>query len=396
MFDTPFKQGVISKAIEKGIIALNAVNVRDYAEGKHQQTDDYQYGGGIGLVMKPEPIVKAVRAIQEKEKTHVVLLDPRGEKFTQRTAERLSQYDSLTFICGRYEGVDERVRVLVVDEAISLGDFVLTGGEFAAMTMIDAIARLHPGVLGDDASSDEESFSLDGPAGTENSLEYPHYTRPPEYEGLKVPDLLLSGRHADILQWRKEESLRQTRKYRPDLLDVEMLDAEARREVYNSTATPKGRDLKLAVALMHYPMQDKQGTLVATSITNMDLHDISRPAATYGAKRYFVVTPLKAQREIAQKVIDHWTEGYGAGYNSNRKEAFTRTELCDSILYAVQECEKLWGEKPLLVATTARTERATISAKSLGIPQRNARGLFYSAPDGGSKPKGLTNGTWSL
>jgi tRNA (guanine37-N1)-methyltransferase len=366
MFDAPFKQGVISKAIEAGIVAVNAIDLRVYAEDKHRTTDDYQYGGGVGLVMKPEPIVRAVRAIRERSETHVVMLDPRGEKFTQRTAERLSGYESLTFICGRYEGVDERVRELVVDEAISLGDFILTGGEFAAMTMIDAVARLIPGVLGDDTSMDEESFSLTSAAGVANTLEYPHYTRPPEYEGLKVPELLLSGRHADIVKWRAAQALEQTRKYRPELLDATQLDDASRKEIYQATATPKGKELKLAVALMHYPMQDKQGTLVTTSITNMDLHDISRSAATYGAKRYFVVTPLQAQREIAQKVISHWTEGFGAGYNSNRKEAFTRTELCDSILYAMQECEKLWGEKPLLVATTARTERATVSAASLG------------------------------
>ena len=158
----------------------------------------------------------------------------------------------------------------------------------------------------------------------------------------------------------------ETRKYRPDLLKIEELDKAGRQEVYNRTATPKGRELKLAVALMHYPMQDKQGTLVTTSITNMDLHDISRSAATYGAARYFVVSPLTAQRDIAARVIKHWTDGFGAEYNSNRKEAFTRTVLCDSLLYAIQECEELWGEKPLIVATTARTERANISAKSLG------------------------------
>lgn len=368
MFDSPFEKGIISKAAESGIISVNAVNLRDYAQGRHLQTDDYQYGGGVGLVMKPEPIVKAVRAIKEKQDTRVILLDPRGEKFTQRTAERLTEYDSLTFICGRYEGIDERVRELVVDEAVSLGDFILTGGELAAMTMIDAIARLVPGVLGDETSADEESFTLTGSAGSAGSaiLEYPHYTRPPEFEGLPVPELLLSGNHAEIVKWRKQQALEQTLKYRPDMLEYDELDADNRKKLYQATATPEGRRLRFAVALMHYPMRDKQGDLVTTSITNMDLHDISRTAATYGAARYFVVSPLEAQREIAGRVIKHWTEGFGADYNANRKEAFTRTVLCDTILYAIQECEELWGERPLLVATTASAKKADISAVSLG------------------------------
>jgi tRNA (guanine37-N1)-methyltransferase len=360
MFDTPFDKGVISKAIESGLIAVNAVNLRDYAEGRHKVTDDYQYGGGVGLVMKPEPLIKAVRMLKGREETRIILLDPRGEKFTQKTAERLAKYESLTFICGRYEGVDERVRELVVDESISVGDFVLTGGELAAMLIIDAVARLIPGVLGDDSSVEEESF-------TTGALEYPHYTRPQEYEGLKVPDVLVSGNHADILKWRAGKTLTETRRYRPDLIPFEHLDDTMRKYVYESTATPPAKKCRLAVALMHYPMRDKQGDIVTTSITNMDLHDISRTAATYGAERYFVVTPIKAQRNIAEKVIDHWMKGFGAAYNSNRREAFLRTELCDSLPYTIKACEDMWGERPLLVATTARKEVSNISAVALGV-----------------------------
>lgn len=359
MFESVFNKGVLSKAIDAGIIAINPVDIRAYAEGKHRQTDDYQYGGGVGLVMKPEPIYECVNAVKQQGPTRVILMDPRGEKFTQKTAERLAGYDSLTFICGRYEGVDERVRELVVDEAICVGDFILTGGEFAVMNIVDAVARLVPGVLGDDTSADEESF-------TTGMLEYPHYTRPPEYMGLSIPDVLLTGNHAEIERWRHEQAVMQTRKYRPDLLPFDELSDDLRKELYKTTSTPKGKPLKLAVALMHYPMRDKQGDVVCTSVTNMDLHDISRSSATYGVSRYFVVTPLKSQRDIAARVIEHWTHGYGADYNSNRKEAFMRTELCDSILYAIKECEDMWGEKPLIVATTAKPERADISAETLG------------------------------
>lgn len=355
-----FGKGVVSKAIESGIISVNAIDLREYAEGKHRVTDDYQYGGGVGLVMKPEPIIRAVKAVKEAAPTRVVLLDPRGEKFTQRTAERLSQYDNITFICGRYEGIDERVRDSVVDEAVSIGDFILTGGELAAMMMIDAVSRLVPGVLGDETSSEEESFSAAG------GLEYPHYTRPPEYEGMKVPDVLISGNHADILKWRATQSLIHTRRHRPDLLPFEALDDDLKKEVYDATAIPTGRKLNLFVALMHYPMTDKQGNLVTTSVTNMDLHDISRSSATYGVKKYYVVTPLKSQREIAQRVIDHWMTGHGSTYNSNRKEAFSQTLLCDSVLFAVQDIHKMYGRAPVVVATTAKESLATVSAKTLG------------------------------
>ena len=359
MAEVMLDKGVISRAVKEGLISIKGIDLREYAEGRHSKTDDYQYGGGVGLVMKPEPLVKAIRALKEESDTHVILLDPRGERFTQKTAERLANYDSLTFVCGRYEGVDERVRDLVVDEALSLGDFVLTGGELAAFTMIDAVARLVPGVLGDETSAEEESF-------TTGRLEYPHYTRPEVFEGLKVPEVLLSGNHAEIIRWRAEASLRETERYRPDLLPFDELSEGLRKEAYEASRTRAGRKLKLAVALLHYPMRDKQGAVVTTSLTNMDLHDISRSASTYGADRYFVVTPLLAQQEIGGRVIKHWTEGFGAGYNPNRKEAFFRTEFCGSLLEAIESCEILWGEKPLVVATTAKPERADISASLLG------------------------------
>jgi tRNA (guanine37-N1)-methyltransferase len=183
---------------------------------------------------------------------------------------------------------------------------------------------------------------------------------------MKVPAVLISGNHADILKWRAEKSLVHTRRYRPDLLPFEALDEDLKHNVYEATATAKGRSLKLLVALMHYPMKDKQGMLVATSVTNIDLHDISRTSATYGVGKYYVVTPLKSQQEIAGRVINHWMKGYGATYNSNRKQAFSQTVLCDSILFVIKDIEEQYGEKPIMVATTARENIATISAKSLG------------------------------
>lgn len=361
MIDAVFKQGVISKAIDKGIVSINSVNIRDYAEGRHLVTDDYQYGGGAGLVMKVEPIYEAVLALKEKSDTFVVLLDPRGKKFDQKVAEHMaSNYDNITFICGRYEGVDERVRELVVDMELSLGDFILTGGEFAAITVIDSIARLVPGVLGDEASADEESF-------TTGMLEYPHYTRPVEYKGLSVPEVLMNGNHSEIEKWRMEKAIEITRKNRPDLLNVKELDIETRKKICAEQKRGLSKKLKLNVALMHYPMKDKQGDTVATAITNLDLHDISRSCRTYSVENYYVVTPIVAQREIASRVINHWMDGFGSTYNPNRMEAFSHTMLMDSLSEAVLDIEKRHKKRPLIVATTARPDRATITAKHLGV-----------------------------
>ena len=210
-FDSFLSYGVISKGIENKLIDVEVINIRDYTRDKHRMTDDYQYGGGQGLVMKPEPICEAVNEIQAAERSHVILLDPRGRRFDQSKAEELSGKDNITFICGRYEGVDERIRDLVVDEEISIGDFILSGGELAAAVIVDAVGRLIPGVLGDENSAEEESFSQD-------LLEFPHYTRPYEYRGLKVPDVLRSGDHKKIEEWRRKESIKITLQNRFDLL----------------------------------------------------------------------------------------------------------------------------------------------------------------------------------
>jgi tRNA (guanine37-N1)-methyltransferase len=358
MFETPFAQGVVAKAIDKGILELNPINIRDCAYDKHRTTDDCQYGGGHGLVMKAEPVVESVRRVKENDpSTRVIMLDPRGKTFTQKEAERLYEYESLTFICGRYEGVDERIFDLVVDESLSLGDFILTGGELAAMTIIDSIARLIPGVLGDEKCPVDDSFST-------GLLEFPHYTRPAEYEGLSVPDVLMNGHHGEIDKWRREQSLKLTFERRPELLLKASLNDQDRAFLRKLTLD-KIKSRRLYVALLHYPMKDKEKDVVATSITNMDLHDISRSCTTYGVRKYFVVTPLPAQREIASRVIDHWLEGYGAVYNANRKQAFMGTALKDSLVEVIEEIERIEGQRPRIVATTARTDRANISYPQL-------------------------------
>ena len=215
MFLGPLDHSIVARAVGRGFVSWYVHDVRDYATDKHHTTDDIPYGGGGGMVMKAEPLVRAVEAIvpdREGPDVEVVLLTPQGEVFTQKMARQLSHKQRIALLCGRYEGVDERVRGLVVTREVSIGDYVLSGGELAAMVLIEAVTRLVPGVLGDPGATLEDSHS-------EGLLEYPQYTRPAEYRGLCVPGVLLSGNHAKIACWRRQQSLRKTLLRRPDLLD---------------------------------------------------------------------------------------------------------------------------------------------------------------------------------
>ena len=210
-----FATGMLGVAKKKGRVAFRAVSPREFTSDAHRTVDDAPFGGGAGMVMMAPPIVDAVESLNRAPQSPVILMSPAGKRFTQSDAERLSKHAELTFICGRYKGVDERVRELVVTEEISLGDFVLSGGEVAAAAVIEAVVRLKDDVLGDDESAHTDSFA----AGREGMLDCAWYTRPAEYRGLKVPDVLMSGHHAEIEKWRRANSRERTKRYRPDLLD---------------------------------------------------------------------------------------------------------------------------------------------------------------------------------
>ena len=203
---------LLKKALDKGLISIQLHDIRNYADDKHRMTDDAPYGGGGGMVMKVEPIDKALQSVpMVADEAPIVLLTPQGERFCQKIAEEMADYPQLLLVCGHYEGVDERVRAKLVNREISIGDYILTGGELSAMVFVDAVSRLVPGVLGNMDSAGADSFSM-------GLLEYPHYTRPAEYRGWKVPEALLSGNHREIELWRRRESLLRTKKRRPDLL----------------------------------------------------------------------------------------------------------------------------------------------------------------------------------
>ncbi len=254
MFDGVFNASILGKARDKGIVSLQAVNFRQYAGNKHGQVDDTPYGGGGGMVLKPEPIFAAVEALLDKSERptsetpdeavehyagikapRIILMCPQGETFTQKKAEELAKEDHLIFVCGHYEGYDERIREHLVTDELSIGDYVLTGGELPAMVVIDSVTRLLPGVLGNEMSAVTDSFST-------GLLEYPHYTRPAEFRGWKVPDVLLSGHHINIDSWRRQEALRRTMERRPDLLEQVELTGKERAWIEEQRQSDKSED----------------------------------------------------------------------------------------------------------------------------------------------------------
>jgi tRNA (guanine37-N1)-methyltransferase len=230
IFESPLKESMLKRAIEAGLLEVRLHNIRDYAAGRHQVTDDYPYGGGGGMVMKPEPVFAAVEGVlgigaqgsgsedrpadigHQPAAIPIILLTPQGRVFNQTAAYELAQHERVALICGRYEGFDERIREHLATDELSIGDYVLTGGELAALVVMDAVARLRPGVLGDPGGARDDSHAS-------GLLEYPHYTRPPEFRGWRVPEVLLSGDHGRVERWRREQALRRTWQRRPDLLE---------------------------------------------------------------------------------------------------------------------------------------------------------------------------------
>lgn len=218
MLAGPLQESILGRARAKGLVEIRVVNPRDWAEGRHRVTDDYPFGGGGGMVLKPEPLFACVEALRGPG-SRVILLDPQGRPFGQEMARELSRVEHLVLLCGRYEGVDERVRDHLVDDEISIGDYVLTGGELPALVVTDAVVRLLPGALGDEAAPGQDSFGA-------GLLEGPHYTRPEEFRGWRVPEVLLSGDHARIARWRRQQALWRTWRRRPDLLETAELSPE--------------------------------------------------------------------------------------------------------------------------------------------------------------------------
>jgi tRNA (guanine37-N1)-methyltransferase len=336
MFESVLATSVIGKARSAGLISVDFVNPRDFASDKHRSVDDTPYGGGPGMVMKCDSLLDAIDSIGDAAACHRILLSPVGAPLTQARVRALAEQESkhIVFVCGRYEGVDQRVVDLGIDESLSIGDYVLTGGELGAMVIIDAVARYVPGVLGHAESATEESFS-------DGLLEYPQYTRPQEYRGAGVPEMLFSGHHEKIKSWRHQQSLERTAHFRPDLL------AQQSERVAELAA-------RSYVILAHHPVLDRNEKVVTTSVTNFDIHDIARSCATYGLAGYYPVSPVRLQREKIDRIVDIWRREISQAGAEDRGQALGTIAVTDSIESAIEAIEGRHKARPWVVATSAK------------------------------------------
>lgn len=339
LFGSFLDASLLGKARAAGVVTVDFVDPRAFTTDKHRSVDDAPYGGGPGMVMMAPPLLAAIEAAGPG---HRVLMTPAGAPLTQRRVRELAARDHVVLVCGRYEGIDERVTELAIDESISIGDFVLTGGEPAAMAVIDAVSRYVPGVLGEAASVDDESFS-------DGLLEYPQYTRPAAVRGLGVPDVLQGGNHGAIAAWRQAQSLARTADVRPDLLAGSGLAAELAARTY--------------LCLVHHPVLDRDGAVVTTAITNLDVHDIARTAATFGLAGYFVVTPIEPQRELVGRIVANWQSGPRFEARGRALDRVRAAASIQEVTAAIARAHK--GRAPRVVATTARRRDGAVSSADL-------------------------------
>ncbi len=325
---------MIGRAVKSGQIRVDVEDLRNYGLGSYRQVDDYSFGGGGGMVLLPEVMEEALASLEKEEGPgYVVYPSPQGDPLSQEIVETLAAQKHVRILCGHYEGMDERFTARRVDREISLGDFVLTGGEIPAMAMIDAMARLVPGVVGKESAVVEDSFYR-------GMLDHPHFTRPAEWQGEKVPEVLLGGNAALIEEWRRSSAVERTLSRRGDLIARANIRPYLGRGVY--------------AVLVHSPVLDRRGEKSTAAVTGLDLSDIARSCRTYGIDRFLVATPLPGQRELVKTMARHWTEGGGGKANPARKEAFLRLRTVASLDRAIEWVAKREKEPPLVIGTSAK------------------------------------------
>ena len=359
--DGALTAGVVGRARDAGLLEVATVNPRDFTTDKHRTVDDTPYGGGPGMVMKPEPLLAAIATAGPG---HRIYMSPAGRPLTQARVRELSALPHLVLVCGRYEGIDERVIETAIDEEISLGDYVLSGGELGALVVLDAVARLVPGVLGEATSVDEESHSA-------GLLEYPQYTRPLKLVTgdatsaeitREVPAVLTSGNHAVIAAWRRQQAVARTARRRPDMF-ARFTPTKADRK---HLPPPLARRTHLA--LVHHPCVDRTGAVVTTSVTNFDIHDLARSSLTYGLAGYHIVTPITVHREKAAHIAQLWMEAEAAGaglgaMRDHRSHALRLVRTADSLETVISELTAEHGLAPFVVASSARRDAFPAAAR---------------------------------
>jgi len=376
--------GVVGRARQAGVIQVATVNPRDFTSDRHRTVDDTPYGGGPGMVMKAEPLLAAIAAAATPVPAdpgaaplappHRILVTPAGAPLTQARVRELAALPHIVLVCGRYEGIDERVIERAIDEQLSIGDYVLSGGELAALVIIDAVARFVPGVLGEATSVDDESHSA-------GLLEYPQYTRPlhladdpalcdePSGEPggaarREVPAILTSGNHAAIAAWRRRQALERTARRRPDLF------ARFRPSPADRKLLPPALRGRTHLALVHHPVVDRTGAVITTALTNFDIHDLARSSLTYGLAGYHVVTPITSQRDKAAHIARLWIDD---AQGEHRAAALRLVRTAASIDEVIETLAAEHGRAPIVVASSAR------ASSFPGIPRRSPSELRAEA-----------------
>ncbi len=336
----------MARACANGTLSFSFHNPRDYSSDKHHHVDDSPYGGGPGMVMQVTSLARCLRALPHPGR--LLFLSPAGRPFRQELARELAQEEHLTLICARYEGVDARLAELFDLECLSLTDAVLNSGDSAALAVIESVARLTPGFMGKVSSGVEESFA-------DGLLEYPQYTRPVEFEGLSVPEVLQNGDHAKIALWRRTMSLYATRQVRPDLLDAAPLSRSDQELLRQGQAqghfTRLGKNLSFC--LLHAPVRIDGKKEGVSSLTNLDIHDIGRISASYGLGPFYVVSPLDDQLRLLERLRAHWLTGDCASRHPDRAQALSCVRSCHCLDAVIAEVSQSTGVRPFVVASSA-------------------------------------------
>lgn len=355
-FASPLACGLLGKALASGLTKIDFVNPRDFSENKHKHVDDAPYGGGPGMVIQAGPVCDAARSL--KKPGRILLMSPAGQPLTGNLARELAQEDDITLICGRYEGIDARLQEILPISEISVGEAILSGGETAALAVIEAVSRFIPGFLGKEESLRDESLAA-------NLLEYPQYTRPEIFEGKKVPATLLSGNHAAIARWRRQKALEKTLSARPALLDRANLDKNDAEFLKTLSHARAGRNLSFC--LLHYPVKLGDGRIGASSLTNLDIHDIGRISRSYGMGAFYALTPLEEQLELLRAIASHWLNGR----DSDRARALSLVLPVASFNEMLALERERHGIEPFCVAASARwpekAQKALTAAETLAL-----------------------------
>ena len=339
------KYGVLSKAIRSKKIKVNLFSYSNFLK-ESERLDDKQFGGDPGMVIKYQNASKAIKAIKDfNPRTKIIFLTPKGQTLNNDLAKELSELNNISIVCGRYEGFDQRIIDEYADYEISIGDYVVSGGEIPGVILMDSISRLIPGVVGNKQSVETDSLN-------NSLLKHPVYTRPEKISNKKVPKILVSGNHKKIKEFNRESSLVTTLKMREDLLsnaELTIKERNALRKIKRDTISSNSY-----LALVHYPIQNIKGEIIKTSLTNLDIQDIARSCMAYGIKKYFITHPIKEQRKLGQNVLDYWRKSTSSKNNSTKHSALENVEINNSINSTIKKISKIHGTRPKVVATDGR------------------------------------------